>query len=87
MTSKAAIISDHEPTREPSRRGSFYVTDQACNIATATRLTYRQRRDLERAAEVLGISLSGALRLAVLHFLDLRPEGQRRYAKTRGGGA
>jgi hypothetical protein len=55
-------------------------------MPVTTKLTLQEKQAAEAAAQDLGESRSGVLRLALLHFLDLKPKARERYVKALGGG-
>ena len=54
-----------------------------CRVIAA-RVTPDQRHQAEAAAEDLGVTMSSLARLALVHFLDLKPEARGRYALIAG---
>lgn len=84
-----AAQSNSETTRpggDSNPAGRFVVQDPARNQPVTTKLTYQEKQAAEAAAQALGESRSGVLRLALLHFLDVKPEARKRYVKALGGG-
>lgn len=79
-----ADIEHSEPGGDPSPGGCFVVKNAARNMPVTTKLTLREKQAAEAAARNLDESRSGLLRLALLHFLDLKSEARVRYAQVQG---
>jgi len=62
------------------------VDSPSHNAVITAKVTADQRHAAEKAARDLGVTMSHLTRLALAHFLDLKPDAARRYASAVGQG-